>query len=97
MRYRMILLILFFIIMPFLVLAAGPGSTSDHSDLYTTSNLDSWVYMLVLAPVAGTLTAVFLRGQALKKSEKDKQNNLASITKEPIDHQTSVDKHSEAA
>jgi hypothetical protein len=73
MRWRKILLVLLFIIAPVLAFA-DPGEACEGEDPFDNAcPLDSWVYMLVVAPAAITLVGVFLRSQAIKEYQKEKE------------------------
>ena len=82
MRCRKILLVLLLFVMPICAFA-DPGEPCGGEDPFDNEcPLDSWVYMLALAPVTVTLVGVFLRSRALQELEKKKreENSL------PADH-----------
>ena len=100
MKRKKILLMMCLMMLPLLSLAEGglPPDCGLNDPLDNYCPLDSWTCMLVLAPVAATLTAVFLRSQAIKELEKNKRDNLLSINKDGIVAAApSSDKHSTAA
>ena len=72
------------------------NSCGDGDPLDNNCPLDSRVYMLVLAPISVTLTGVFLRSQAIKAHEKNKNDNAIAIN-QPNKNAPSTDKQHQAA
>ena len=64
------------VILPVFAFASG-GPTdprcNDGDPLDQNCPLDSWVYMLVLAPVTVTFVGIYLRNEAIKQHNKDKE------------------------
>ena len=82
MKWKKILLVLLLCIVSTSAFA-DPGEPCEGEDPFDNEcPLDSWVYMLALAPVTVTLVGVFLRSQAIKGVEKKKKDEGLS----PVNH-----------
>lgn len=72
-KMKTTLLLLAFTLLPRLIMAQDPGEPCDDADPFDNyCPLDSWVYLLALAPLAITLVALYFRGEAVKQMEEKK-------------------------